>query len=268
MDDVVVRAAGPAAPFADALEACAATVEALERLGFGQWQIVDASLDDLADTERLLLPLLMPDGQLLALRATSAQADGLADGSLDAVLYTARMLSTVFAANKRAKQWAERATKAEAESLTDDLTGLMNGRGWWRGLARESARCDRYKLSAVIAVVDLDDLKMVNDTQGHLGGDLLLRSAAQHLTEAVRASDVVARIGGDEFGVLAVDYEGPLPDLLLERLRSNLEANGIRASCGAAVYHQGDVIDNVFKLADEDMYAAKSERRLSGAPTS
>ena len=141
----------------------------------------------------------------------------------------------------------------------------MNTRAWWRALARESARCDRYQLTLVIAVIDLDELKLVNDSQGHLGGDLLLRSAAQQLTAAVRASDLVARIGGDEFAVLAVDYEAPLPDLLLQRLRSNLAANGIRASCGAAVYHPGDAIENAFKSADENMYAAKMSNRRAPA---
>jgi diguanylate cyclase (GGDEF)-like protein len=265
VDEVVVRTVGPATPFGDSSEACDATIDALERLGFGRWEIVDAQLDDLADTERLLLPMLMPDGQLLALRACSV-SDASADTSLDTVVYAARMLSTLFAANKRASQWLERATKAEAESLTDDLTELPNARAWWRALARESARCDRYELSAVVAVIDLDDLKLVNDTQGHLGGDLLLRSTAQQLTAALRTSDLVARIGGDEFAVLAIDYDGPLPDLLLERLQSSLDLQGIRASCGAAVYQPGDSVDNVFKTADGNMYAAKMERRVASAP--
>lgn len=260
MDDVEGRAAGPATPYENPAEACRATVDALDRLGLGRWEIVDAQLDDLTNDEHLLLPMLMPDGQLLALRAAAAHPEAN-DSSLDTVVHAARMLSTLFAANKRANQLLERATRAEADSLTDELTGLMNTRAWWRALARESARCDRYQLSAVIAVVDLDELKLVNDSQGHLGGDLLLRAAAQHLSAAVRTSDLVARIGGDEFAVLAVDYEGPLPDLLLQRVRSTLAASGIRASCGAAVYQPGDAIENTFKTADENMYAVKTTNR-------
>ncbi|MEY2450043.1 MAG: diguanylate cyclase, partial [Acidimicrobiaceae bacterium] len=190
-------------PFADVAEAAAATIEALDSLGFGRWEIVDARLDDLTDVEHLLVPILVPDGGLLALRAVPPHAlGGLSERGPEAVVYAGRMLATVFAANKQADQWRERATKAEAESLTDELTGLLNARAWWRALRREAARCDRYRLDAVVAVIDLDELKMVNDTHGHLGGDLLLRSAAQQLTRTLRASDIVARIGGDEFGVL------------------------------------------------------------------
>jgi diguanylate cyclase (GGDEF)-like protein len=256
------RAFGPATPFADTTEAITATVEALELLGLGRWEVVDARLDDLTDVEHLLVPILVPDGGLLALRATPTHGRAaISEGGPNAVLYAARMLSTLFAVNKQVEHWRERATKAEAESLTDELTGLLNARAWWRALQREAARCDRYELEAVVAVIDLDELKIVNDTHGHLGGDLLLRSAAQQLTSTLRASDVVARIGGDEFGVLAVDYEGPVPDLLLNRMRASLEANDIRASCGAAVYHPGDVMDNVFKTADANMYVAKSAGR-------
>jgi diguanylate cyclase len=264
----VSRTVGPALPFRDAHDAGTATVDALASLGLGHWQVVDARLDDLTDVEHLLVPILLPDGALLALRAIPPHPAGaLSDAGLDTVVFAARMLSTVLAANQRTDQWKARAGKAEAESLTDELTGLLNARAWWRALAREGARCDRYQLAAVVAVVDLDDLKLVNDTQGHLGGDLLLRSTAQRLTSTLRASDVVARTGGDEFALLAVDYEGPLPDLLLDRVRSSLTASGIRASCGAAVYHPGDVIDRVFATADANMYVAKSTNRLK-APRS
>jgi diguanylate cyclase (GGDEF)-like protein len=256
------RAVGPATPFADAAAAAAATVDALEELGCGRWELADARLDDLTDDEHLIVPILVPDGGLLALRATpSRSGTTMAEGALDAVLHSARMLSSLLAANQQAEQWRARAIKAEAESLTDELTGLLNARGWQRALQRESARCDRYRLEAVIAVIDLDGLKAVNDTEGHLGGDLLLRSAAQQLTNTVRASDVVARLGGDEFGVLAVDYEGPLPDVLLNRLRSVLADNDIPASCGAAVYRPGDLVRSVFEAADANMYSVKNSNR-------
>jgi diguanylate cyclase (GGDEF)-like protein len=257
------RMPGSAIPFADATAAATSTLEMLESVGLGAWEIVDARLDDLSDVEHLLVPILLPDGALWALRAAAPHPPTLAAGALDAVLYAARMLSSLFAAHHQSDHWRARAVKAETESLTDELTGLLNARGWQRALQRESARCDRSQLNAVIVVIDLDELKLTNDTQGHLGGDLLLRSAAQQLTSALRATDIVARIGGDEFGVLAVDYEAPVPDLLLGRLRSVLASSDVRASCGAAVYRPGDDVNRVFRSADEQMYAAKRTARTA-----
>jgi len=253
---------GPAVPFVDRADAASATVDTLANLGLGVWDLVDARLVDLADAEHLLVPILLPDGALLALRARGSLSHAtLGEGDLATVLYAARMLSTVLSAHQTIDHWRDRAAMAEAESLTDELTGLRNARAWRRALHREAARCDRHQLDAVIVFVDLDELKLVNDTQGHLGGDLLLRSVAEQLTHALRGSDIVARIGGDEFGVLAVDYEGPIPDLLLERLRSSLADQDILASFGAAIYHAGDDIDDVVRAADTNMYADKAARR-------
>jgi diguanylate cyclase (GGDEF)-like protein len=177
------------------------------------------------------------------------------------VQHTARLLATLLDSEHRAERAHLRAERAEEESLTDDLTGLPNGRAWWRSLLREASRCDRYGLVAVVAVVDLDELKVINDTQGHLAGDLLLRTLSETLTASVRESDVVARVGGDEFGVLAVDYQPPLPETMVERLRVGLERAGISASVGADVYRTGDIIDDTFHRADSDMYAVKRKRR-------
>ena len=101
--------------------------------------------------------------------------------------------------------------------MTDSLTGLGNQRAWWDRIAEEDARIERSEASAVVALIDLDDLKTINDERGHLHGDLLLRLAAQTLREAVRTCDHIARVGGDEFAVLAVDFDGE-PAVLHERL--------------------------------------------------
>jgi diguanylate cyclase (GGDEF)-like protein len=170
-------------------------------------------------------------------------------------------MATVLEAEQRADRSHRRALQAEAESMTDPLTGLPNGRAWWRALAREASRCDRHDLLAVVAVVDLDELKVVNDAQGHLAGDLLLRTLAETLEHSVRDTDVVARLGGDEFGVLAVDYQAPVPDTLLTRLEQSLNAADIKASVGADVYSPGGNIDATFKSADLAMYQAKRAHR-------
>jgi len=171
-----------------------------------------------------------------------------------------RALSEIVLAEHRVAVATARAEQAEALAATDALTGLGNQRAWWERIAEEDARIHRSDSSAVIAVIDLDGLKTVNDEQGHLHGDLLLRLAALTLRDAVRSCDHLARVGGDEFAVLAVDYEGR-PEVLLERLTSALEGAEIPASVGVAPYMPGSTLIEAYARADEAMYAAKHRRR-------
>jgi len=171
-----------------------------------------------------------------------------------------RALSEIVLAEHRVALATARAEQAEALAATDALTGLGNQRAWWERIAEEDARIHRSDSSAVIAVIDLDDLKTVNDEQGHLHGDLLLRMAALTLRDAVRTSDHLARVGGDEFAVLAVDYDGR-PEVLLERLTSALEQAEISASVGVAPLVPGSSLIEAYARADEAMYETKRRRR-------
>jgi diguanylate cyclase (GGDEF)-like protein len=117
-----------------------------------------------------------------------------------------------------------------------------------------------------VATIDLDDLKIVNDTQGHLAGDLLLRLCADSLKAATRGSDLVARLGGDEFGVLAVDYDADGPDPLVKRLNEQLEIDEVRASVGAAVHVAGSDIMRTAHLSDVAMYEEKRRRKSMEIP--
>jgi len=171
-----------------------------------------------------------------------------------------RALSEIVLAEHRVALATARAEQAEALAATDALTGLGNQRAWWERIAEEDARIHRSDSSAVIAVVDLDGLKTVNDQQGHLHGDLLLRLAALTLRDAVRTCDHLARVGGDEFAVLAVDYEGR-PEVLRDRLVAALEAAEISASVGVAPLVAGSSLIEAYARADEAMYETKRRRR-------
>jgi diguanylate cyclase (GGDEF)-like protein len=186
----------------------------------------------------------------------SVSPDAAASAAAEVVV---RALCDVVLAEYRAAVATARTQQAEALAATDALTGLGNQRAWWERIAEEDARIHRSDTSAVVAVIDLDDLKTVNDEQGHLHGDLLLRLAAQTLREAVRSCDHVARVGGDEFAVLAVDFDGP-PSVLHDRLAAALERADIRASVGVAAPHQGSSLLDAYARADEAMYADKRGR--------
>ena len=253
-----------AQPFDAVSQAVDALLQQLADQGLGDWVLQDAFSGSDADHGATTVPIALPDGSLLGLLQARRPNDArLSIEALGSVRDMARVLATLLDAESRADRSHRRAVRAEAESMTDALTGLPNGRAWWRALLREASRCDRHGLAAVVAVIDLDELKLINDTQGHLAGDLLLRTLAEALTFAVRETDVVARLGGDEFGVLAVDYQPPLPDTMVERLRRCIAEAGIRASVGADVYRTGDIIDDTFHRADSDMYRVKKANRPS-----
>ena len=154
------------------------------------------------------------------------------------------------------------------EARTDELTGLANRRAFNEVLDRTLARRPDDRRLALL-VVDLDDFKAVNDSLGHHYGDELLRLAAPRIQQAVRAGDVVARIGGDEFGVLLADADGPLAVRIAERLRAGFRrpfSLGSRSlviapSVGIAlVPDDGREPVELLQHADLAMYEAKATR--------
>lgn len=152
----------------------------------------------------------------------------------------------------------QRMESAEEKSLRDPLTNLANRRAWRDALHTETERCRRDGRGAVLVVVDLDDFKAYNDTYGHLAGDLLLRHVADTLAGASRTNDVVARIGGDEFAVIAVGAENSIP--VGQRIHDALSRVGVAASIGTArIDPQGDLAD-AWATADRAMYDEKVRR--------
>jgi diguanylate cyclase (GGDEF)-like protein len=240
------------------IESASAVLEQLDRRGLGHWDLrPDAEIDL---TSKPAVRVRLPDGTAIGVLECSTIID-LTDSQVAEVEGVASLIGSVLDAERRAAEARRRAALAEAESVTDALTGLANGRGWWDMLRREAARCDRNGLSAMVAVVDLDGFKMINDREGHLAGDLVLRLTAAVLRASVRQHDTVARIGGDEFAVLAVDFDPLLSDALVARVTKGLVDASIRASVGAVVHVAGRSIEETFAAADEAMYAAKGARR-------
>jgi diguanylate cyclase (GGDEF)-like protein len=152
--------------------------------------------------------------------------------------------------------------RAEREATFDALTGCLNRRGWTRCLGAEERRCRRHDLDAVVVVVDLDGLKTVNDEYGHAAGDRRLVECADALRAAVRAEDAVARIGGDEFAVLAVQTTPATaaPRAVVTQIERRFEATEVKASLGWARRSEHGGLADAVMAADRGMLALKGQR--------
>ena len=161
----------------------------------------------------------------------------------------------------------ERVEQLDQLAHQDSLINLPNRRGFMRELERLISRVDRYGINAAMLFVDLDGLKMINDTFGHRAGDGALIQVADLLAKGVRHSDVVARIGGDEFGILLEASDEDDAHETATRLVDQI--------CGCEFLHDGDALplsvaigvgmidaldtaEAVMERADEAMYLRKA----------
>jgi diguanylate cyclase (GGDEF)-like protein len=172
---------------------------------------------------------------------------------------------------------ASRARVADLEARVDidPLTDVLNRRGFERELVRSLAYVKRYRTSAALLFIDLDDFKPVNDRHGHAAGDAVLKAIAAVLLRHVRASDVVARLGGDEFAVLLWNVSEAEAAVKAAALEAAIFATPVgwgastfvvAASAGVAALWPLDTPAAVLERADMAMYARKADHkaRLTG----
>lgn len=151
----------------------------------------------------------------------------------------------------------------------DALTGLPNRHAWQRLIRQAQARYERLADPTVIAVLDLDRLKAVNDSQGHAAGDACLMTAATAIQRGLRDTDIVARIGGDEFGLLLGRCTTDDAPTVVARIEAELDAAGISGSIGWTAVTAAEDFAAAVERSDAAMYATKLDRRehhLSSRP--
>jgi diguanylate cyclase (GGDEF)-like protein len=165
-------------------------------------------------------------------------------------------------------------------SLTDALTGLYNRRGFLMRAEQQMQIARRENRALYLFMMDLDGLKPINDTYGHLEGDQAIKECGAILKSNFRAVDVVARIGGDEFAVLMVDDASQKPEESLQRLKERLDehhrlhgrAYRLSLSVGMAITEPQDTfnLDQLISRADATLYEEKrqkSSRHTSRTPS-
>jgi diguanylate cyclase (GGDEF)-like protein len=156
-------------------------------------------------------------------------------------------------------------------ATTDGLTGLLNKRTLIEAVEHKLLSATRFKRKLSVLVIDIDFFKKVNDTYGHDIGDIVIRGLADVLRKARRATDILARFGGEEFVVVCEETDENGAMLLAERVRAELQASvfqtpkgpiQVTCSIGIATFPgAGRSWEALFKAADEALYESKRSGR-------
>jgi diguanylate cyclase (GGDEF)-like protein/PAS domain S-box-containing protein len=149
--------------------------------------------------------------------------------------------------------------RVEAMARTDELTGLANRRAWDEELRRELERAKRMNYVIHVAMIDLDNFKIYNDSFGHQAGDTLLREIGTEWRLIARVTDFIARYGGDEFAVLLADCSADAASRVVDRLRRALP-EGITCCAGLAQWDGSSNAEVLVGRADAALYDAKRGR--------
>ena len=221
----------------------------------------ESRVDRISDHEwNALRAQLRVRGRTVGMMGVGTMADRVFNAS--DMLFMAAVADQVAVALDRARQFS-------SEARTDHLTGLANRREFERVMEREVALAERHSRRLAVMMIDLDNLKRINDRQGHRAGDAALKLVAQQLLRVVRASDVCARIGGDEFAVAMPETTVERAREVATRLRAAIQQMSLSAkspervevSAGVTAWRQGQDWQAVYQIADADLYEDKRRRK-------
>ncbi len=162
--------------------------------------------------------------------------------------------------------------KLREKSVIDELTGLYNRRGFFNLADKAIKMADRTQNPFIIVFVDLDGLKWINDNLGHHEGDNAIIDTANVFKKVFRETDIIARIGGDEFVIIALDTSDGNMDVIERRIKENVASHNeindrlykLSISIGLDSYDPGSnmTLDEIMKSADQRMYEEKQKKKL------
>jgi len=184
-----------------------------------------------------------------------------ADGSRAAIPFAAtlQLIEALCSVSAAALQNGIVFQRTRSLAARDPLTGLLNRRSFHERFESELEVARRHGRQCACIMLDLDDLKQINDSGGHALGDVVLKHLASTVAAAARPTDLVARFGGDEFALAFIDVDATLARALVRRLSSSLASAGLRCSLGAALSRPGsDDVDSLLEQADRALYAVKA----------
>ncbi|PTQ70043.1 GGDEF domain-containing protein [Pseudomonas sp. GV071] len=227
-------------------------------------------------------PIRAQDGRVLGTVCAASAEQVARSPEVEPLLL---LLSSLLGYSLERENLVERLQEANSElatlALTDSLTGLYNRRAILSEVPRVLALAKREQRYALVAVVDLDGFKSINDTYGHQSGDTFLKQVSAHLKGCLRASDVLGRTGGDEFVVIAMGMQAEPHELAgaMRNAADHLQARLTSATIGRYALDNGELryagasvgvvalmpdgvdADEAIKLADREMYRVKQQRK-------
>jgi diguanylate cyclase (GGDEF)-like protein len=211
------------------------------------------------------------DGELIEVEVRSkvfAEADG--------VLRTCTMIRDVTQRVAMEHALEQMSAQLREMALTDDLTGLRNRRGLVAVGSHMLEVADRQRATVNVLFLDVDDMKSLNDERGHEAGDEGLRAVARALRAALRRSDVLSRVGGDEFVALTLGLRGPARDMVERRIRRYLGSQAAVGTVGRVLQvsmgwvtrapAEPVTIEELMARADHYMYRDKALGHRSDGP--
>lgn len=189
--------------------------------------------------------------------------------------YKNRFQQEALMANQKLKKEIEERKILEGKltkmAHTDPLTNLSNRRYFWQNGIKELERAKRYDIPISLAVLDIDHFKSVNDKYGHPAGDEVLRTLSRHCTYILRSTDLLARIGGEEFAFLLLHVNEEEAMIKFEQLRADIEKLSIKTPQGeikvtvsigvASLTKEIVSLDMLYKNADDTLYTIKNSSR-------
>lgn len=175
----------------------------------------------------------------------------------------AALCAVAVASNARAARTLRQAARARADARVDELTGALRRSSGYAALAAEIDRARRDAAPFVIGFLDVDGLKVVNDSFGHAAGDELLTSVLAALRASLRSYDVIVRYGGDEFvySLAGADLEAATSRFHTMRTLLEHAAPGRTVSAGFAELASDDDLDSLIRRADADLYVRRAAAR-------
>lgn len=170
--------------------------------------------------------------------------------------------------NEELKKLKDKMDELQKATEHDPLTGIYNRKGFENQFINELERVKRYGSNIVLAIMDIDDFKSINDTYGHLTGDEVLKAFTYGVNRIIRKNDIFSRIGGDEFTLLLAECTKVETEIFFNKLyaffNSNIYNTGssklkIHVSSGASNIKSDDSIESVLERADKAMYVSKKQ---------
>jgi diguanylate cyclase (GGDEF)-like protein len=230
----------------------------------GLYGLLEAETEDLPVRSIIIAPLILDDQALGALILSSSNRSAFTQDDL-------RLLESFAATISAAINNSMLHSRMQRLAITDSVTNLYNRRGFYELGRREIERARRFGHSLSVVMMDLDQLKSVNDTYGHAVGDQVLRSLADRLSQHVREFDILCRYGGDEFALLLPETDLFMAASVAERLRSSIADEPINTDGGPVLVTislgvtkatpNTSNLEELLKSADRALYAAKQGGR-------